>query len=69
MAAMEDPVLVAHGEAGERLLERLLDRHVLAIAYVPETDAAMIQLDSDVAVYFRVTNGALTIEVEAPTMQ
>ena len=64
---MEQPVVI--GEDGSSLLERLLGKEIIALAYVPEANAAILQFDADTAVYFRVQDGRLTVEVEAPCLQ
>ena len=53
----------------ESVLEKLLGRQILGLAFVPEADAAMIQFDAETAVFFRIVNGSLQIEVEAPSIQ
>lgn len=64
MQAQRDPVIVHIGD--EWLLGKLLGRQVVALAFVPDTDAAMVQFDSETAVYFRVVDNRLQIEVEGP---
>lgn len=62
-----EPVVV--GSAEDRLLEKLIGRQVVGLAFVPETCAAMICLDADTTVYFRVVNYKLQMEVEGPAWQ
>ena len=64
---MSEPVLIV-GE-NEKLLERLLGKAVVALAFVPEANAAILQFDAETAVYFRVKDGYLSMEVEAPCLQ
>jgi hypothetical protein len=54
------------GETTEHMLERLIGRQVVGLAYVPETGAAMLSFDADTHLYFRVIDNALEIEIEAP---
>lgn len=61
---MTEPRVVHVGD--EWLLEKLLGRQVVALAFVPGTDAALVQFDEDTAVYFRVVDNKLQIEVEGP---
>lgn len=65
---MPDPVIVV-GEEDEELLTKLIGRQVLALAYVPATDVAMVQFDAETCCYFRVVDDKLQIEIEAPPMQ
>ena len=55
--------------ADEDLLAKLIGRQVLALAYIPSTDAAMLQFDAETAVYFRIVDNKLQIEIEAPPIQ
>jgi hypothetical protein len=63
-----EPIAVV-GDDEERLLEKLIGRHVLGIAFVPQSDSAMLSFDADTCVYFRIINNRLQIEVEAPVWQ
>jgi hypothetical protein len=72
MAPGEGAILTAIaviGEDEDGLLCKLIGRQVLGLAYVPSTDAAMLQFDAETCVYFRIVNDRLCIEIEAPPFQ
>ncbi len=65
---MIEPTVVV-GDDEEGLLEKLIGRQVIGLAYVPQTDALMISFDAQTAVYARIVDDRLQIEVEGPPIQ
>jgi hypothetical protein len=68
LSAVNEPVAVV-GDDEECLLAKLIGRQVLGLAYVPATDAAMLQFDAETCCYFRIVDNRLQIEIEAPPIQ
>ena len=62
-----DPVVVV-GDDEEGLLAKLIGRQVIGLAFVPQTDALMISFDAETAIYARVVDHKLQIEVEGPAI-
>lgn len=50
-------------------LQRIVGNEVVGLGFVPDCSVLMLILAHDVTAYVRVENGALRIEIDAPTIQ
>lgn len=50
-------------------LQRVVGNEVVGLGFVPDCSVLMLILAHDVTAYIRVENGALVVEVDAPTIQ